>query len=795
MVSKKAASAMCKTGQQPNLNVEVKAGVLSQNDPMIDVNPTKLTEFHPEWDVTTQMLTITNTGSEPLDWSIVANAPLRQVSIPASDPVEDLRILRERMAAEGLLPLAGIEPGIVAGVKHNSGNSGSQALPFDNFVTSVSQFSNDVGVYSIPQPLSGVSLTNAEPIAITIKNFGTASQSNIPWTVNWDGTTGSGSENGTFAGPLASEATATVNLTQTANLSDYGSYNFTACTALAGDEDAANDCKMKTLFNFFPEYCVASTRTEDEFIQNVLCGTIDNSSGWQGDVADYTDIYTVISPGASNAITVTNGNPWPSDKVTCWVDWDMSYTFDEGNEKFVLTSDDAGLTFTGAIAVPASTPLDNYRMRVRMSYSVDPFPCETMTYGEVEDYTIKVAGNPIAWLTVPENTGGTLGVGESTGVEITFNSMVLPDGYYEGSLEITSNDPANPLVTVPVTLLVGSPLPPPNNLEAEIINFLDVNLTWDVPTGVFIPEWITYSGENITNAISASTNFDVAARWTPEMLEDFEGGRVTKVDFVPGEPGDICTYTVKIWQGSTNPTLKYSQEVFDITPGAWNTVELDEAYHIDFSKDLWIGFNCNTTGGFPAGCDAGPQDEGFGNMISWNGAWTTLSQLDPSLTFNWAIKGYIETGMQVEGYKVFRKNGNQGSFNLIGSTNANTLTYLDQNVIYGHLYYYHVKAQYAAGLSAPSNEIEVIIDTHISDPSGASGTLQVYPNPANDHIIIQSEDELRSVILTNYSGQVNFSREVKGTELRINTEKFAKGLYMLQIETTDGRSIHKVVIQ
>ena len=32
MVSKKAASAMCKTGQQPNLNVEVKAGVLSQND-------------------------------------------------------------------------------------------------------------------------------------------------------------------------------------------------------------------------------------------------------------------------------------------------------------------------------------------------------------------------------------------------------------------------------------------------------------------------------------------------------------------------------------------------------------------------------------------------------------------------------------------------------------------------------------------------------------------------------------------------------------------------------------------
>jgi hypothetical protein len=178
--------------------------------------------------------------------------------------------------------------------------------------------------------------------------------------------------------------------------------------------------------------------------------------------------------------------------------------------------------------------------------------------------------------------------------------------------------------------------------------------------------------------------------------------------------------------------------------------------------------------------------------ITYSGE-NTLAQIDPSFSFNWAIKGYIEAGMQVEGYNIYRKIGNQGSFNLIGSTNANTLTYLDQNLVNG-LYYYHVKAQYAAGLSAPSNEVLATIYTNI-DPSVASGTLQVYPNPANDHIIIKSEDELRLVTLTNYSGQVIVNQEIAGKELRINTEKFAKGVYMLQAETKDGRSVHKVIIQ
>ncbi len=150
----------------------------------------------------------------------------------------------------------------------------------------------------------------------------------------------------------------------------------------------------ESLLSSGPQYCDASTTNEDEYIANVLCGTIDNSSEWQGGVADYTAISTTIATGMSEDIIVTNGTPWAADEVHAWVDWDMNYDFGiGGDEEFVLVNDGTGTTFTGAIAVPAGTPDGDYLMRLRMVYSETPVPCGESSYGEVEDYTITVGGS------------------------------------------------------------------------------------------------------------------------------------------------------------------------------------------------------------------------------------------------------------------------------------------------------------------------------------------------------------------------------------------------------------------
>ena len=204
------------------------------------------------------------------------------------------------------------------------------------------------------------------------------------------------------------------------------------------------------------DYCDASTNTEDEWIANVACGDIDNSSPWQGGVADYTDMVTTIDVGASESITIENGNAWASDIVYVWVDWNDDEEFEQGtNEEFQLTNVGGnGQTFTGDITVPMGTVGGDHRMRVRMTYSSAPEPCGNSSYGEVEDYTINVTG----WMLV-ERIVDTIAPGNTATVEIQFDSQDLTEGTYYGNVFIESNDPDLPMVDVPVTLNVGGGFP------------------------------------------------------------------------------------------------------------------------------------------------------------------------------------------------------------------------------------------------------------------------------------------------------------------------------------------------
>jgi hypothetical protein len=282
--------------------------------------------------------------------------------------------------------------GWATAVSGTAPNTYAQGMPFIVDGTSGGMPDNDLAVTAILAPSTGANLGSAEPVTIRIQNVGNNAQSNFPvyYTIN-----GGAQVNGTVTATINSLATYDYTFPTTANLSAYGVYNFHACVNLAGDANPANNCFDKVVENLMPSYCEASTTTEDEYIANVSCGTINNPSGWQGGVADYTAISTTIDAGMSEAITVLNGpNIYASDMVTCWVDWNMDYTFGTGDEQFVLTNvGGSGATFTGAIAVPAGTPSGDYRMRVRMTYSTAPVPCGSASYGEIEDYTINVGGS------------------------------------------------------------------------------------------------------------------------------------------------------------------------------------------------------------------------------------------------------------------------------------------------------------------------------------------------------------------------------------------------------------------
>lgn len=101
---------------------------------------------------------------------------------------------------------------------------------------------NDMGVTAQISPASSACGDSATAVEVTLVNFGTAPQTNVPVTVNVGGA-GSGTITGTFPGPLAPGDTATF-VVGSFNTTSGGVYTFTSYTNLTGDGFNANDTTL-----------------------------------------------------------------------------------------------------------------------------------------------------------------------------------------------------------------------------------------------------------------------------------------------------------------------------------------------------------------------------------------------------------------------------------------------------------------------------------------------------------------------------------------------------------------------
>ncbi len=278
---------------------------------------------------------------------------------------------------------------------------------------------------------------------------------------------------------------------------------------------------------------------------------------------------------------------------------------------------------------------------------------------------------------------------------------------------------------------------PPEQLAA-VVNGNTVILTWEAPgTGGGGDEgWIHYdSGSNYTSiGTNAAADFDVAAKWDAMGdygIAPYVGMNITKIKIWPNQAA--CQYSARIWTGTTN-TLAYDQPLTGLTQNSWNEIILTTPFTIPPATQIMAGYRCNTTTGYPAGCDAGPQINGYGNMIRFQGSWTTLTALAPTLTYNWNIQVYVQdaTGREyvlghvteneqsatgfladsgvyqstqsrdVTAYRIYR-NGV-----MIDQVAGTVLTYTDMNVP-GGIQTYHVTAVYGSNESLPSNSVIAFI--------------------------------------------------------------------------------------
>ncbi len=319
---------------------------------------------------------------------------------------------------------------------------------------------------------------------------------------------------------------------------------------------------------YVQEYCDASTVTEDEWIALVECGTIYNQTGWQGGVGDYTDQFTIIPPGVAEPILVTNGNPWASDNVTCWVDWndDMEWT-QGGDEEFVLTNDGTGAFFDGFITPPAGTPMGEYRMRVRMTYSVAPFPCGEASYGEVEDYTI-VVGQGASYdagvtAILSPVSGELLGIEPVTVTVKNFGSEILPEIPVGYNLDMAGW----------VDEVVPGPIDPGAEVEYTFNQPVDLTAfgTYALEACTFLP-----GDENVANdcaaAIIENTEPMTGCMWTVTLWDDYGDGWNGGILQIFADGVEIFNGTIETGAGPETYEFNVQGGEFLVavyTPGGW----------------------------------------------------------------------------------------------------------------------------------------------------------------------------------------------------------------------------------
>jgi hypothetical protein len=389
-------------------------------------------------------------------------------------------------------------------------------------------------------------------------------------------------------------------------------------------------------------------------------------------------------------------------------------------------------------------------------------------------------------------------------------------------------------------------------------NQFTTTLTWTAPVcgkpGPS-PQWIHWDdGVNADGlGLSAGTgDFWIAARWTPVQIVPLDGGSVTKISFFPSSAG-TAAFRAKIWEGPMAANLVVDQPIASVTYGAWNEITLSTPHPIDISKELWIGIDINQTSGYPAGMDAGPAIDEYGDWI-YLGSWSTLVSNGFNENFN--IQAYVEPskkeagaspvilsqnyvanpnsnisasgkkntatntsfntgtgrivpdapmGSQLLGYNVYRTADNATApFTKINTNVVSALTYLDVHPSTTEpttTWKYKVCAVFQDSLNPgpvlcePCSDTITITFPAVGVNDLTSNSLSIYPNPANDLVNVVSTNDIKTIEVLNYIGQTIYNnKNVNLKTVQLNVSSFTSGVYFVKVTTTTGTKTTKITV-
>jgi PKD repeat protein len=155
-----------------------------------------------------------------------------------------------------------------------------------------------------------------------------------------------------------------------------------------------------------------STNATEEWISNVTFNTINNTSAGSIGYQNFTAISTNVNRGSVYSLSASCGSTgsWAEH---CWAfaDWNQDCDFTDTGESFDLGQVTGPGTMTLSITIPSGATIGSTRLRVSLKYNADPTSCETLTYGQVEDYTMNIQSAAPTLSVSPSNQNVTAAAG------------------------------------------------------------------------------------------------------------------------------------------------------------------------------------------------------------------------------------------------------------------------------------------------------------------------------------------------------------------------------------------------
>ncbi len=249
---------------------------------------------------------------------------------------------------------------------------------------------SDLGVASVSSPVSGVGISENEPVTIDISNFGTAEMTDFTAGYIFDGNL----VTETVAGPVGMGQTISFTFAQPVSFPALGNYVLKAFTQVQNDANPGNDTITVQITK---STCQpgADCSYGDGLVLFRFNNINNETACSDGGYGDYTDLVAVLEQ--SETYEMELATTYGDQFVRVWIDFNDNFVF-ESNELIVDNIELGNGQGEGyysqllSITMADTIALGEHLMRAKTAWdeAVPDNACEGSEYGETEDYKVNI---------------------------------------------------------------------------------------------------------------------------------------------------------------------------------------------------------------------------------------------------------------------------------------------------------------------------------------------------------------------------------------------------------------------